>query len=63
MDTETIDTSGFYKQDGDLLFGPHGVSHADYELHRDRRTEYNYPVDGWYWFNSEAEARAFFELL
>lgn len=49
---------GFYKaDDGQLLYGPVAVYNATYELHADRHTEYAYPVDGWTWFDSEAEAR------
>ena len=54
------DTSGFYKQDGELLFGPNFVLNANYELRRETHEDHTYPVDGWYWFDSEAEARAFF---
>lgn len=56
------DTSGFYKLDGDLLFGPNFVLNASYELRRETYKQYTYPVDGWYWFDSEAEARTFFNL-
>ena len=54
------DTSGFYKLDGDLLFGPNYVLNADYELRRETRDQNTYPVDGWHWFDSEAQAREFF---
>lgn len=57
------DTQGFYKLDGDaLLFGPNGVFSGDYNLTREDRASYSYPVDGWYWFDSEADARSFFNL-
>jgi hypothetical protein len=56
------DTSGFYKLDGELLFGPNFVLNANYELRRQTRDQYTYPTDGWYWFDSEDEARAFFGL-
>jgi hypothetical protein len=59
---DTQDTSGFYKLDGDLLFGPHYVLNKDYQLHREQHESYTYPVDGWYWFESEDAARAFFDL-
>lgn len=58
-----MDTSGFYKLDeGTLLHGPTTVMGADLELLRDERASYMYPVAGWYWFDSEAEARKFFGL-
>ena len=55
-------TSGFYKLDGELLYGPHFVLNKDYELYRETHTEYTYPIDGWSWFDSEAEARVFYGL-
>jgi hypothetical protein len=55
-------TSGFYKLDGELLYGPNFVLNKDYELRCELYTEYTYPVDGWSWFDSEEEARIFFNL-
>lgn len=57
-----MDTSGFYKLDGLLIYGPNFVLNAAYELRRDTHAQHTYPVDGWYWFDSEAEARAFWNL-
>lgn len=54
------DTSGFYKLDGEILYGPNFVLNSSYELRRENKDLYNYPVDGWYWFNSQEEAQAFF---
>lgn len=56
------DTSGFYKLDGDLLFGPHYVLNANYELRREAHELHQYPIDGWYWFDSELQANEFFEI-
>lgn len=56
------DTAGFYKLDGDLLFGPNFVLNVAYELHRESHDQHTYPVDGWYWFDNEAQARIFFGL-
>jgi hypothetical protein len=55
---------GFYKLDIDntLLYGPHYVLNMNYELHVETHEENIYPVDGWYWFDSEIEARLFFGL-
>lgn len=40
----------FYKRDGDELhIAPLFVASPTYELLADRHTEYDYPVDGWYW--------------
>ena len=56
------DTSGFYKLDGELLYGPNFVLNANYELRRETHNQHSYPVDGWYWFDSEDAARAHFGL-
>ena len=57
------DTRGFYKLDsGILLFAPNYVLNADYELNAKTKDENKYPVNGWYWFDSEALAREFFGL-
>jgi hypothetical protein len=56
------DTSGFYKLDGGLLYAPNAVLGPDYELLRDYHETYDYPVDGWYWFDSEDAARTFFDF-
>ena len=57
------DTSGFYKLQDEsfLLFGPNFVLNKDYELRRESRDR-SYPVDGWYWFDSDEQAREFFGL-
>jgi hypothetical protein len=62
MEQEMEDTSGFYKLDGELLFGPNFVLNSNYELHREYKDTYTYPVDGWYWFNSEDSAKQFFNI-
>lgn len=50
--------SGFYKNDnGQLLHGPNYVLNAAYELRRENLATLTLPVDGWHWFDSEAEAR------
>ncbi|MFM6943685.1 MAG: hypothetical protein ACKOXV_00170 [Bacteroidota bacterium] len=57
------DTSGFYKLDNStLLFGPNGTIGPGYELLRQEHDGYTYPVDGWYWFGSEAEANGHFGI-
>ena len=55
-------TSGFYKLDADLLYGPNFVLNANYELRRETHDQHTYPIDGWSWFDSEEEARLFFDL-
>lgn len=57
------DTSGFYiLQDGGLGYAPHFVENAYFSLYRENKDSYSYPVNGWYWFESENNARTFFGL-
>lgn len=63
-----MDTSGFYFVDGeDLYFGPNFVSAPTFELLRERPEDRDNDLNGsathgWYWFDTEAEAKAFFGL-
>ena len=53
------DTSGFYKADDNLLLhAPNFVLNKDFELRRETKDQQAYPVGGWHWFDSEAEAAA-----
>lgn len=55
--------SGFYKLDeGTVLHGPNFVLNANYELRTETKDDHVYPVDGWYWFDSEKEAYTFWRL-
>lgn len=54
----------FYKRDGEeLLVGENFVSAPSFELLAEHHTEYDYPVDGWYWFDTQSEAEAMIETL
>jgi len=54
-------TEGFYKNDsGTLLYGPNFVLNVNYELRKETKSDYTYPIDGWYWFDSEDDARNYF---
>lgn len=55
-------SSGFYKNEEQLLYAPNYVCGPGFDLARDAKDEYTYPVYGWHWFDSEEEARAFFGL-
>ena len=54
------DTSGFYKHDGDVLFGPNFVLNANYQLRRETKDQHTFPTDGWYWFDTKEDAYTFF---
>lgn len=52
----------FYKKDGDvLLIAPNFVYAPTFTLLAEDQTTYTYPQDGWHWFDTEEEARAFLE--
>lgn len=48
------DTSGFYKYDEEQqewYYGPNKVININYELIRELKDTYMYPVDGWSWYD------------
>lgn len=64
MIEETIPAPGFYKKENEeLLHGPNFVIFPDgIELNIDQKDTYSYPVNDWYYFDSEELARIFFNL-
>ena len=54
--------SGYYFYDGITLQKANGVCHQDFELTRENHLEWTYPVRDWYWFETEEEARIFFNM-
>ena len=59
MDTKP----GFYKlENNELFYGLNFVINASYHLIKEDKNSYDYPTDGWYWFDAEVEARSFFGL-
>ena len=53
----------FFKyMDGVLLFG-RVVSAPTFELTIETKDDFDYPMDGWHWFESEEQARAFFGIV
>lgn len=54
---------GFYKhQDKSLLYAPNFVCNKDFELLAENKDKYEYPVEGWYWFEDKIEAMLFFNI-
>ena len=54
---------GFYKLDnGSLLFGKM-VTSQQYLLIVEEKDIYELPIDGWYFFESEVEAKEFFGII
>lgn len=57
------DTSGFYKlEDNNWQYAPNFVYGPNYELVRENKDSYTYPVEGWEWFDTEQEAYEFFQI-
>lgn len=55
--------SGFYRIDGEtVLHGPNFVFNANYDLRAETKDDHEYPIDGWYWFDSVEEAYGFFDV-
>ena len=56
MDDSVIieSTEGFYKQEGDSwIYAPNFVYSPSYELKKELKDTYNYPVDGWNWYDKQ----------
>lgn len=64
LDNFMENTSGFYKEEkGELIYGPNFVLSKNFELRKETHDQYTYPVGGFYWFDSETEARAFLNIF
>jgi hypothetical protein len=52
-----IDTSGFYKQAEDKvwIYAPNFVYGLNFELLRENKDTYAYPIDGWEWYDENIE--------
>jgi hypothetical protein len=49
-------TEGFYKKEGDnWMYAPNFVFSNNYELKKELKDTYNYPVDGWNWYDNQPE--------
>jgi hypothetical protein len=56
-------TSGFYKFTGDLLsYASTGIYAPNYTLLAEDYATITYPVNGWFWFNSQSEAESYFGI-
>lgn len=56
------DTSGFYKFDSVLMYGKL-ITAPEFVLIEAEHAQYQYPVDGWYWFDTQEEAKTFFNIV
>jgi hypothetical protein len=57
-------TDGFYRVENEtfVVYGRLYVLNKGYALYRDEKDTYEYPVDGWRWFDSEDQAYEYFNL-
>ena len=55
---------GFYRVDQDGIFhhAPNFVLAPDYELRKEQKDQYQLPISGWNWFDTETAARQAFAL-
>lgn len=53
-------TAGFYKYEPPIMLYGRLVLDANYKLDAEHKDDHTYPVDGWYWFDSQEEAHAHF---
>ena len=57
-----METKRFYKySDGNLQFS-NSVIAQDYILVEEEKDTVQFPVDEWYWFDNEEEAKHFFNI-
>jgi hypothetical protein len=52
----------FYKKDHNLVLEAPSVLNINYLLITNNKDLYEYPVDGWYWFDSKEEAYDYFGI-
>lgn len=62
-----METAGFYKLDvdadpQDMFYAPNFVYAPTFTLLKENKDQYNFPIDGWYWFDSVEQARAHWNL-
>ena len=50
----------FYKLDNDSLLCGEVINSPIVTLTKETKDEFTYPQDGWYWFETEDEAKSFF---
>lgn len=54
---------GFYRFTGELLqYASTSVYAPNFTLNAADQSEYAYPVDGWYWFDSKSDAESFWGI-
>jgi hypothetical protein len=49
----------FYKKDDNEFLSGESLLNKNYKLTQETRFQYILPIDGWYWFDTEEEARIY----
>ncbi len=57
-----METQGFYRYNETLEYSPASVISPEYVLSDIGHEDLIYPIDGWYWFDSEEDAKWFFRI-
>ena len=58
-----MDTNGFYKaEESEVGYAPNFVAGPGFDLNKNLKDTYQYPVAGWYWFDAKEKAYVFFNL-
>ena len=57
-----METKGFYKCEESNLQFANSVMSSEYILVEEGKDTLQFPVDGWRWFDSEEEAKQFFNV-
>jgi hypothetical protein len=59
-----MNNPGFYKKEDDqILYAPNIVQGPSYVIIAANKDSYTYPVNGWIWAQSEADAISYFESI
>lgn len=55
MDNNGVDDSGFYRkvEDGSWMCAENFVYGPDFELLRELKDTYTYPIEGWSWYDQK----------
>jgi hypothetical protein len=57
-------TAGFYKKDNEeLLYAPNIVEGNGFVLVKQDKDQYEYPIEGWKWFDSKEEAKLDLDII
>lgn len=56
-------TNGFYKYETELFYAPNYVECTEYKLTVADKDSYTLPIDGWYYFETQQQAKDYFGIV